>query len=48
MRMNMQTIDWAILGVLAAILVGMAFWTKQFTKSVADFLSANRLGEDTL
>ena len=42
--MNMQTIDWAILGVFAAILVGMAIWTKQFTKSVADFLSANRLG----
>jgi len=42
--MNMQGIDWTIVGILAAILVGMAIWTRQFTRSVADFLSANRLG----
>ena len=40
--MNMQFIDWTVLfGVLIAV-ASMAVYTKRFTKSVADFLAANR------
>ena len=38
----MHWIDWAILLGLLAFLTVMAIYTKQFLKSVADFLAANR------
>src|ERR1043166_6738762 len=40
--MNMHGIDWAIVVALLAFLTFMAVRTKRYTRSVADFLSANR------
>ena len=41
--MNMQWIDWAILITFITFISVMAIYTKKYTLSVADFLSANRL-----
>lgn len=40
--MNMSWIDWTVIAVLLAGLLAVAFWAMQFTRSVSDFLSANR------
>ena len=40
--MNMHFIDWAIVGGLALFICAMAYGTKKYTKSVADYLSASR------
>ena len=40
--MNMSWIDWTVIAVLLAGLLAVAFWAKQLTRSVSDFLSANR------
>ncbi len=40
--MNMHGIDWAIVGGLLALITAMAIYTRRYTKSVADFLAANR------
>ena len=42
--MNIHWIDWTILIVFTAFLVFMALITRKYSRSVADFLSANRLG----
>lgn len=38
----MHAVDWAILGALAFFISVVAYRTKRYTRSVADFLSANR------
>jgi len=40
--MNLHWIDWTIMGVMLAVIVGLAVTTKKYTQSVADFLAANR------
>lgn len=40
--MNMQLLDWSIVIGLLLIMVGAAIYTKQFSRSIADFLAANR------
>ncbi|AQQ71766.1 Proline permease [Limihaloglobus sulfuriphilus] len=40
--MNLHFIDWAIIAGLLTIIISMAFYTKKFNRSVADFLAANR------
>ena len=40
--MNMQWFDWCIVGAVMAIATGLAIYTKRYTRSVADFLAANR------
>jgi len=40
--MNMQLIDWGILGGLLVVMIWAAHRTKKYTRSVADFLAANR------
>jgi len=42
--MNMQPLDWGIVVTLMAVLVWGAVTTKRYTRSVADFLAANRGG----
>jgi len=39
---NLHALDFAIIGVILAIVAGYAFYAQRFTRSVADFLSANR------
>jgi len=39
---NLHALDFAIIGVLLAIVAGYAIYSQRFTRSVADFLSANR------
>jgi SSS family solute:Na+ symporter len=39
----MHWIDWSIIGLLAGLLVWMTFSAQKYSRSVADFLSANRL-----
>lgn len=39
----MHSIDWAIVFVTLAILCGLTLYSRQFTRSVADFLAARRL-----
>lgn len=41
--MAFSWIDWAIVGVFLLFLTGMALYANRYTKSVADFLSANRV-----
>ena len=38
----MHFIDWTLVTILLVGIIGMAYYTKRYTKSVADFLSANR------
>lgn len=40
----MHLVDWSIVGVLFLIVIAIAVYTKRYTLSVADFLSANRCG----
>ena len=40
--MNMHLIDWIIVGFFVSALFSVAVFTKRYTKSVADFLAANR------
>ncbi len=40
--MNMHWIDWAIVFGLLLFIVGSAIYTNRYTRSVADFLAANR------
>ncbi|MEN6386573.1 MAG: sodium:solute symporter [Phycisphaerales bacterium] len=40
--MNMHFIDWSIVAIFAIGLFAAAIYTKQYTRSVADFLAANR------
>ena len=40
--MNMHLIDWTILIVLIVFLTLLANYTRRYTRSVADFLAANR------
>ncbi len=40
--MNMQLIDWSIVAALLIIMIWAAHRTKRYTRSVADFLVANR------
>ena len=42
--MNMQWIDWTMFGGFTLFLIIMAMVTKRYTRSVADFLAAGRLG----
>ncbi len=39
---NLSAIDLGIVGVILAVVVGAAIYTRRYTRSVADFLSANR------
>ena len=40
--MNMNWIDWSIVGGLLVLITAAAVYTRHYTKSVADFLAANR------
>lgn len=40
--MNLSWIDWSIVVVFIVFLLALAIYTKQFNKSVVDFLAANR------
>lgn len=40
--MNMHWIDWSIIGLMLVLMVAIAFGTHRLTRSVADFLAANR------
>ena len=40
--MNLTLIDWSIVAIVFLVIGGIAAYTKQFTHSVAGFLSANR------
>ena len=40
--MNMQFLDWLIVVLLLSVVAWFAWYTKRFTRSVADFLAANR------
>ncbi len=40
--MNLSWIDWAIVIVFMTALGGLSIWTRRYTKSVADFLAADR------
>lgn len=39
---KMHFIDWTIVGLLLATIIGAAIYTKKYTESVSDFLAANR------
>ncbi|QQE10053.1 sodium:solute symporter [Planctomycetota bacterium] len=39
---NMYLLDWILVGILLVGIIGLAYYTKRYTKSVADFLAANR------
>ena len=40
--MNMHLVDWGIIGLLLLSMIYAAYKTKKYTRSVADFLAANR------
>ena len=40
--MNLHFWDWFIVGVVTCFFIFMAWYTRRFTKSVADFMAANR------
>ena len=40
--MNLHVIDWAIVIVIIGFMTGFAVVSRLYTKSVADFLAANR------
>lgn len=40
--MNLSTLDWSIIAVVAVALVIIALWVRRYTHSVSDFLAANR------
>ncbi|MGZ0655408.1 sodium:solute symporter family protein [Coraliomargarita sp. W4R53] len=39
---NLSSIDLSIVGIILAVVIGAAIYTRRYTRSVADFLSANR------
>ena len=39
---NLHPVDLGIIGIVLAIVIGFAIYSQRFTRSVADFLSANR------
>jgi len=39
---NLHALDVGIIGVIVAVIAGYSIYTRRYTKSVADFLSANR------
>ncbi len=41
--MNLHWIDWSIIAVVLALLVGITLFAKRYNRSVSDFLAANRL-----
>ena len=42
--MNLSTIDWLIVGVFFALILGMVFFSKSLVRSVSDFLATGRTG----
>lgn len=44
MGLTLTWVDWAIMGSTIAFITAVAISTKKYTRSVADFLAANRLG----
>ncbi len=40
--MTLTWIDWSIVAILAAVIFGVAAYTRQFNRSVADYLAGNR------
>ena len=40
--MNLTVLDWSIVIVVMAVITTFAIWSRKYTKSVADFLAANR------
>jgi SSS family solute:Na+ symporter len=42
--MNLHWIDWTIVGLVLAGVIGLTVYSKRYTRSVAGFLSANRQG----
>ncbi|QDU32096.1 sodium/panthothenate symporter [Poriferisphaera corsica] len=38
----MHALDWTLVGILLVGIIGLAYYTKRYTQSVADFLAANR------
>ncbi|MDR1279608.1 MAG: sodium:solute symporter [Opitutaceae bacterium] len=40
--MNLSLLDWSILGLSLVVLAAIAVWIRSYTKSVSDFLAANR------
>ena len=40
--MNLHAIDWGIIGLLLLLMIYAATKTRKYTRSVADFLAANR------
>ncbi len=40
--MNLHWIDWLIVGLFFFVVTAVATYARRYTKSVADFLSANR------
>ena len=43
-RMNLSWVDWGIVGVFFVVVTSLALGAKRYTRSVADFLAANRCG----
>ena len=41
--MYMHWIDWAVIGIIGAFFIILAYSTKKYTQSTSDFLAANRL-----
>ena len=40
--MNLTALDWWIVGVFLAVLLGLAVYARRYTRSVSDYLAANR------
>ncbi|HEY9248142.1 MAG TPA: sodium:solute symporter [Rariglobus sp.] len=40
--MHLTSLDWTIVAIFVACLAGVAFWVRRYTRSVSDFLAANR------
>jgi SSS family solute:Na+ symporter len=40
--MNLTTLDWWIVGIFLVVLLGLAVYTRRYTRSVSDYLAANR------
>lgn len=40
--MHLTSLDWTIVALFVAGLAGVAFWVRRYTRSVSDFLAANR------
>lgn len=42
--MHLSSFDWAIIGGLVLLFLGIGLWTKRYTRSVSGFLAADRCG----